>query len=44
MSAFASPDLCSSGANAIDDAQALAVAGLDALALVLTEDGAAASN
>ncbi|MBL9009876.1 MAG: hypothetical protein JNL56_01730 [Alphaproteobacteria bacterium] len=41
---LASPDLCSSGANAIDDAQALAVAGLDALALVLTEDGAAASN
>jgi len=36
-----SPELCSAGVNAVDDAQMLAVQGLDALAAVLDQEDAA---
>ena len=38
-----SPDLCSAGVNAIDDAQALAVQGLDALAAALNDEKTASN-
>jgi len=40
---FDSPELCSAGVNAIDDAQGLAVQGLDALAAALAEDDTASN-
>lgn len=39
-----SPDLCTASVNAVDDVQALAVQGLDALASALDESDASASN